>query len=313
MHHAKTDSEVTSLAASSPPRSPRRPAYYVMSPSPADPEKFSLAGSTPGGSPIHHFHKPRYMNSPIHHSRESTTGLSFSLKHNSGPWRKLSHGAESLSSLGGEETEEGLEREENSPLRCYAFGLLCFVLFFTLFSVILWGASKAYKPVILVKSVIFESYNIQAGMDYTGVPTKMMTINSTVKIVFYNRGTFFGVHVTSTPLDLSFYDLKVASGYMREFYQSRKSGRVLTIVVTGKQIPLYGGGSTLMSRSNGLGPTVVPLNLNFVMRARAHVLGNLVKSKFYRHIRCSLFLRETRLGKPVRNLAMGCEYHDSRK
>lgn len=151
MPHAKTDSDVTSLAASSPPRSPRRPAYYVMSPSPADPEKFSLAGSTPGGSPIHHFHKPRYLNSPIHHSRESTTGLSFSLKHGAGPWRKLSQGAES-GGLGGDETEEeGMEREEASPVRCYACALLCFVLFFTVFSLILWGASKAYKPVILVK------------------------------------------------------------------------------------------------------------------------------------------------------------------
>lgn len=76
------------------------------------------------------------------------------------------------------------------------------------------------------QSVVFESYNIQAGMDYTGVPTKMMTINSTVKIVFYNRGTFFGVHVISTPLDLSFYDLKVASGYVSTvqfFYPHRPS------------------------------------------------------------------------------------------
>ncbi|CAL1374742.1 unnamed protein product [Linum trigynum] len=31
--HAKTDSEVTSLAPSSPTRSPRRPAYFVQSPS----------------------------------------------------------------------------------------------------------------------------------------------------------------------------------------------------------------------------------------------------------------------------------------
>lgn len=71
---------------------------------------------------------------------------------------------------------------------------------------------------VFEQSVIFESYNIQAGMDYTGVPTKMMTINSTVKIVFYNRGTFFGVHVISTPLDLAFYDLKVASGYVSTFF-----------------------------------------------------------------------------------------------
>lgn len=62
--------------------------------------------------------------------------------------------------------------------------------------------------------MVFESYNIQAGMDYTGVPTKMMSLNSTVRIAFRNPGTFFGIHVTSTPLELYFYDLKVASGYV---------------------------------------------------------------------------------------------------
>ena len=68
--HAKTDSDVTSLAASTPPRSPRgRPAYYVLSPAASHPdvhlgasgraaEKMSLAGSTPAESPLHyHFHR----------------------------------------------------------------------------------------------------------------------------------------------------------------------------------------------------------------------------------------------------------------
>lgn len=53
---------------------------------------------------------------------------------------------------------------------------------------------------------------IQAGSDASGVGTEMVTMNSTVKIVFRNRGTFFGVHVTSTPLDLSFSELTLASG-----------------------------------------------------------------------------------------------------
>lgn len=64
--------------------------------------------------------------------------------------------------------------------------------------------------------MVFEFYNVQAGMDHTGVPTKMLSINSTVRIKFRNTATFFGVHVTSTPLELYYSDLKVASGQVTD-------------------------------------------------------------------------------------------------
>lgn len=49
-------------------------------------------------------------------------------------------------------------------------------------------------------------------MDSSGVATEMVSMNSTVKMRFRNTGTFFGVHVTSTPLVLSFSQLTVATG-----------------------------------------------------------------------------------------------------
>ncbi|ONK55979.1 uncharacterized protein A4U43_C10F2900 [Asparagus officinalis] len=148
-------------------------------------------------------------------------------------------------------------------------------------------------------------------MDQTGVPTEMLSLNSTVKIKFRNTATFFGVHVSSTPLELYYDDLKVASGQMKEFYESRKSGRVVSVSVSGTQIPLYGGGSSLNSgpTENGA-PVAVPLDLTFAIRARAHVLGKLVKSKFYRHVHCTLHLRGKRLGKPVAGIKKACEYRD---
>lgn len=65
-----------------------------------------------------------------------------------------------------------------------------------------------------VQSILFENFNVQAGMDASGVPTDMLTLNSTVKIFYRNPATFFGVHVTSTPLELHYFDLKVASGHV---------------------------------------------------------------------------------------------------
>ncbi|KAG0450525.1 hypothetical protein HPP92_026666 [Vanilla planifolia] len=310
--HTKTDSDLTSLAASSPPRSPRRPVYYVMSPSHPDAEKISLGGLSPGGSPIHHHHHPshhRYSSSPIHHSRESsTTRFSASLKN--GYWRKVPQDMHrsGCSSAGDDEIDEEDRHDERWGFRCYAvMFVLGFFFLFSLFSLILWGASKAYRPKLTIKSLVFERYNIQAGMDITGVPTKMISINSTVKMWFRNPATFFGVQVSATPLALYYYDLRIASGQIVEFYEPRKSERVVTTTVVGEQVPLYGGGASLTSRNNGDSPAVVPLELNFVVRARANVLGKLVRTKFYRAVRCAVYLRESRLGRPV-DLRGACEY-----
>ena len=65
------------------------------------------------------------------------------------------------------------------------------------------------------QSVVFESYHIQEGTDRTGVPTKMMSVNATVRLRFRNRGTFFSLHVTATPFLLFFGELTVASGEVR--------------------------------------------------------------------------------------------------
>ncbi|XP_030450124.2 uncharacterized protein LOC115672455 [Syzygium oleosum] len=314
--HAKSDSEVTSIdAASSPPRSPRRPLYYVQSPSNHDAEKMSY-GSSPAGSPSH----PYYHCSPIHHSRESSTSrFSASLKNANprhlygGAWRKL-HRGQGTDDDDGDADEEDQEggRGSSSPAwrgaRLYACIVLLFFLLFTAFSLILWGASKSYRPEILVKNVVFESFNVQAGIDPSGVTTDMLTLNSTVRIVYRNPATFFGVHVTSSPLDLHYFQLHVASGQMKKFYQSRKSQRPVVTVVTGYQVPLYGGISALSMAREHREKVAVPLNLTFVMRSRAYILGKLVKSTFYRRIRCSVTLRGNQLGKRQK-LTDFCTYH----
>lgn len=189
-----------------PARSPRRPLYYVQSPSNHDAEKMSY-GSSPLGSP-HHF----YHSSPIHHSRESSTSrFSVSLKNprNLSTWKKLH---QSQHSDDEDEDDVGADQGSGRNIRLYLCFFLLFVLLFTVFSLILWGASKSYDPKVLVKNIVFESLNIQAGNDDTGVATDMLSLNSTVRILYRNPATFFGVHVTSTPLELHYYQLSLASG-----------------------------------------------------------------------------------------------------
>lgn len=194
--HAKSDSEVTSIDASSPPRSPRRPLYYVQSPSQHDAEKMSF-GSSPFGSP-HHYHC-----SPIHHSRESSTSrFSASLRNPRNPgtsWKKIQRQLDDDE----EDEDDGDARGSADLARFYVICFIfSFIVLFTVFSLILWGASKPYKPKIIVKNIVFEKFNIQAGMDNTGVPTDMLSLNSTVKISYRNPATFLAS--TFHPLLLSF-------------------------------------------------------------------------------------------------------------
>nr|AST13890.1 late embryogenisis abundant protein 5 [Betula platyphylla] len=299
--HVKSDSEVTSI--SSPPRSPRRPVYFVQSPSNHDVEKMSY-GSSPMGSPHHYYHC-----SPIHHSRESSTSrFSASLKNPRNPsaWKKIQKEPES------DDEDDDDDGDGNSAgfcrnVRLYICFVILFVSLFTVFSLILWGASKSYKPKVFVKNIVFENFNIQAGNDHSGVATDMLSLNSTVKLLYRNPATFFGVHVTATPLELHYYQLQLASGQMKKFYQSRKSQRTVVTVVLGHQVPLYGGISAIPNTREHHEKMAISMNLTFVVRSRAYILGRLVKSKFYRRVRCSVTLRGNRLGKP-HNMTNACVY-----
>lgn len=60
--------------------------------------------------------------------------------------------------------------------------------------------------------MVFEKFNVQAGSDPGGVATDLMSLNSTVRITYKNPATFFGVHVSSTPFQLHYFQLQIASG-----------------------------------------------------------------------------------------------------
>jgi hypothetical protein len=121
----------------------------------------SLAGSTPAESPLHYGFHPHSGSAAaaMHHSRESSTGrLLFSDQLRSGgpagtvPWRRLGHGGSGAGSVGDDEDEEdGGRFGSQSPLRCYALAALAFVAVFAFFLLVLWGASKSYKPHVDVK------------------------------------------------------------------------------------------------------------------------------------------------------------------
>ncbi|OWM66268.1 uncharacterized protein LOC116199271 [Punica granatum] len=313
---SKTDSEVSSLTPSSPPNSSParggRPAYFVQSPSRDSHDATTTNSShhstpaalSPAGSP------PRsHSNSSLgpHSNRSSSTRFSGSLKHTKHgrrgsrrgvPWKEEFDVIEEEGLLDGDDREEGI-----IPRRCYFPAFVAgFFMLFSFFALILWGASRPQKPRITMKTIKFDQFVVQAGSDHSGVATGMVTMNSTVRLTFRNTGTFFGVHVASSPLDLSYSQLTLATGTVNEFYQSRKSQRSIAVILEGSNIPVYGGGSDLSS-VNGVPTQPVPLRLTFHVRSRAYVLGKLVQPRFGKRIICSVVMDPKKMahGLPLKD------------
>lgn len=70
------------------------------------------------------------------------------------------------------------------------------------------------------QSIRFERFMIQAASDNSGVSTDMISLNSTLKFNYRNTATFFGVHVSSSPVSLSFSQLLIGSGDASPFHQN---------------------------------------------------------------------------------------------
>ncbi|KAL9264218.1 hypothetical protein AKJ16_DCAP04072 [Drosera capensis] len=295
MAHAKSESDVTSQAPSSPSRSPKRPLYYVQSPSrdSHDGDKSSSMQATPM------YTSP--MESPSHpsfgpHSRNSSSSrFSGIFRSSSGRKGGRKRGSNEkgwpecnvIMEEGDYEEEKGLSRRAQGLI-----GVLSFVVLFTVFCLIIWGASRPYKAQVSLKSLAMNNLIVQEGTDNSGVPTKMVTVNSTLKISIYNPASFFGIHVSSTPIDLLYSKISVATGQVKKYYQPRKSRRIVSITLEGDKVPLYGAGSSLTVTDAGVsssnGQQLVPFTLDLEIHSKGYVVGKLVRTKHRLHASCAI-------------------------
>lgn len=65
------------------------------------------------------------------------------------------------------------------------------------------------------QSLAVHNFYYGEGSDVTGVPTKMLTANCSLRMSVYNPATFFGIQVSSTTISLMYSDIAVATGQVR--------------------------------------------------------------------------------------------------
>lgn len=127
-----------------------------------------------------------------------------------------------------------------------------------------------------MKSLNVHNFDFGEGSDRTGVPTKILTVNCSMVISVYNLATFFGIHVSSTPVNLMHSEITATTGQVEKYYQPKKSHRTVTMNLQGNKVPLYGVGVSLavLNKNGGF-----PMMLVFDLRSRGDVAGKLVRSK----------------------------------
>ncbi|XP_062189294.1 uncharacterized protein LOC133892490 [Phragmites australis] len=312
MKHTTSESDVTSLATTSPPRTPKRPAYYVQSPSRDshdDGDKSSTTQTTPvyNNSPLE---SPSHPSTGRHSRISSATRFSGNLRSSSpgsraGRKRLGSKGWREVDAIDEEGAYDELDEERELPKCCVvAFWLSVLVLAFTVACLIVWGAARHYNPSIVVKTFTVHNFYAGEGTDRTGVPTRLVTLNCSLKINVHNPSTMVGIHVSSSSIRLMYSEIAIANGQFEKFYQPRTSHHVASVLLHGEKIPLYGAGATLALSNTG---GTVPLTLELAVRTRGYVIGKLVRVSHAKRAKCPVVI-DSGSSKPVRFDQRACSY-----
>ncbi|KAI3805635.1 hypothetical protein L1987_28194 [Smallanthus sonchifolius] len=286
MHEkSETDSNSVGGCTSTSSASPKC-TYIVQSPSRDSHDGKSSTNSartTPTESPSHSSHSQMSLESRV------SGPYRFSLigKHHHLLKKKKGWPAPLFSVIDEEDEDYGdddyyYDRQLTRQCRFVMF-LMGFVMVFTAICISTWGASRPYKFQVQMKSWKVNNFYYGEGLDNTGVSTNLLTINCTVKMSIQNPATFFGIHVSTTSLNLFYSRIIVGSGQFVNYYQPKKSQRRISVNIEGRQVPLYGAGVGLvMANNNGS----VPLKLEFEIHSQANLVGRLVKTKHRRRVFC---------------------------
>lgn len=312
---AKSESDATSMAASSPPRSPKRASYFVQSPSSHG------AGGSSSAAGGYKSRSPSVQATPVSNNSPANSPLrpSYASRHSRGPaitrfssklrpagsGVRTSWDRKAVNGKGWPECtvieEEGSYHEFSSDSGLsrglkIVLGFISLVLLFTTICLVIWGVSRRQEPDVVVKSLVMDNFYAGAGTDHSGVPTKLVTLNCSLNMVVSNPASIFGIHVTSGPVRLLYSEIAIGVGQVRKYYQQKNSHQAVSAVIHGEKVPLYGaGGAQSLSSKSGM----VPLTLDFELTTRGYIIGAMVRVTHKLHVNCKIKI-DPKKTRPIR-------------
>ncbi|CAD6240680.1 unnamed protein product [Miscanthus lutarioriparius] len=334
MKRGASESDATSQATTTPPRTPKtpnnkRPAYYVQSPSHDGGGDKSLSSTTAHTTPVYNspLESPSHASSTGRHSRvSSATRFSGTLLPSSSPatsrasagaGRKKRHGGGSghkhkkWREVGGVIDEEAAdeydgvdqEEEEEDELPVCCAVVLCAVVL-----VLRGGLVRRRLPRRLGRCSPLQTHRRRQEPDSAQL-LRRVRHGPHRGADEAGHAQLLAGHVRPQPFHHVRHPrlLELHPAHFHKFYQPRKSHRVAAAIQHGEKTPLYGAGATLAVANDAGGKGKVPLTLELAVRTRGHVIGRLVRVKHAVRVRCPVAI-DPGSSRPVRFRRSDCSY-----
>lgn len=187
------------------------------------------------------------------------------------------------------EGEEGIEGEKKKGLSRIC--LIWIAIFFTVVmffagAFLFWLVTMPKAPHITVQNVAFQYFGLDDGVDNSGVPTMVVSLNATATVQLYNPSRFFGYHVKGSPVNLKYLDLSMAGGQLNSFYLEKRTTKKVTVVISADKQFLHGAGPSF-DQSYSAPSAGVAMKLGGTIYTRAYVMGHMLKNKFSNNVACT--------------------------
>lgn len=65
---------------------------------------------------------------------------------------------------------------------------------------------------VRMQRLLVDDFYIGEGTDNTGVPTNLVTANLSLVLNVYNSAPTFGIHVSSSPINLMYSEIAISTG-----------------------------------------------------------------------------------------------------
>ncbi|KAF8010064.1 hypothetical protein BT93_J0895 [Corymbia citriodora subsp. variegata] len=154
-------------------------------------------------------------------------------------------------------------------------------------------ATKPPKPDVSLKVDGIPNFVLGEGVDGTGVSTKILSCNISVRLWVDNKSKLFGLHIQPPLIHLYFGRLPLATGHPGgELYAGSGGTTSFRMYVGTRNKAMYGAGRSMQDMLEE-GKGGLPLRVGVRLRSSIHVVEGLVHVRFHHQANCLVLLSKT--------------------
>ncbi|KAL1811641.1 hypothetical protein ACET3Z_021706 [Daucus carota] len=157
---------------------------------------------------------------------------------------------------------------------------------------VFYFATKPPTPKLSIKIAGIREFGLGEGVDASGVTTKLLTSNFSIRLVIDNKSKLFGLHIRPPILSISYTNLPPFAISVGQELYAYSDGKTRFQLSTGtKNKPMYGAGRSMQDMlESGKG---LPLDIRMSITSSFHVISSFVKPTFHQQARCLLVLNSS--------------------